>query len=142
MKRANVILIILIALFVFMGCQATNQYLQTDIGALIVKKAGKIAGIAVGFEKPQDIKKIEKYCNYLLEEKDEGLKKAALESAYKFIYKRYGKNVKTALLMSEATDIIGLVIKDETLSFTENYNLEAMDMFVKAFRDGLLLTKF
>ena len=141
MKRLFVVLFTLFFLTGFIGCAAINEYVATDTGTLVVKKGGKIAGIAVGFEKPGDIEKIESYCNYLLEEKDEGLKKAALETAYKYIYYRYGKNVKTAIIMSEVSDIIGIVIKDDTLSFLDGYDFTAMDMFVTAFRDGLILTK-
>jgi len=131
--------ILMAVVFLFVGCTVLNEYIATDTGALVIKKAGKIAGIAVGFEKVEDIDKIIEYCDALLLEKDESLKKAALEYAYAYIYDRYGQNLQTALLMSEATDLIGIVLKDEKLSFLDNYNFEAMDMFVLAFRDGLSL---
>ena len=137
MKRFLQILIAVV--FLFTGCTILNEYIATDTGAFVVKKAGKMAGIAVGFEKTEDINKIIEYCDKLLLEKDESLKKTALEYAYTYIYDRYGQNLQTALLMSEATELIGIVLKNDKLSFLDNYDFAAMDMFVLAFRDGLSL---
>jgi len=137
MKRLLQILIAVV--FLFTGCTILNEYIATDTGAFVVKKAGKMAGIAVGFEKTEDINKIIEYCDKLLLEKDESLKKTALEYAYTYIYDRYGQNLQTALLMSEATELIGIVLKNDKLSFLDNYDFAAMDMFVLAFRDGLSL---
>ena len=139
MKRQLSILIII--LFMFSGCGAINQYIATDTGTLVVKKAGKVAGIVTGFETPAEVDKMIEYCDALLVEKDIGLKKAAMEVGYKYIYDKYGKNAKTVILMSEVSDIIGLVIKEGTLSFTDGYDFVAMDMFITAFRNGLILTK-
>jgi len=137
MKR--LFLALLMMAFLFTGCKVLNEYVATDTGAAVIKKAGKIAGIAVGFERVEDIDKIIERCDSLLEEKNEGFKKAALEMAYAYIYDRYGQNLQTALLMSEATDLIGIVLKGNKLSFTDIYDFTAMDMFIVAFRDGLSL---
>lgn len=139
MKRA---LFILIAVcFLFIGCPFFNEYVATDTGALVVKKAGRMAGIVTGFEKPEDVEKMIEYCDALLKEKDETLKEAALIYAYAYIYKRYGKNQKTVIIMAEISDLVGVIIKENTLSFMENYSFVAIDMFVTAFRDGLILAK-
>jgi len=123
----------------FAGCTILNEYVATDTGALVVKKAGKIAGIAIGFEKPEDIENIIEYCDKLLLEKDISLKQAALEEGYAFLYDRYGTNPMTTMLISEATEIIGIVLEGNELNFLEGYDFTAMDMFVEAFRNGLSL---
>ncbi len=132
-------LLIGIVCLLFMGCSILNEYVATDNGALVVKKAGKIAGIAIGFEKPEDIENIIEYCDKLLLEKDISLKQAALEEGYAFLYDRYGNNPMTTMLISEATEIIGIVLEGKELNFLEDYDFTAMDMFVEAFRNGLAL---
>ena len=139
MKR--LLFVLITVCFLFTGCAAIEQYVATDTGTLVVKKAGKVAGIVTGFETPGEVDKMIEYCDTLLVEKDIGLKKAAMEVGYKYIYDKYGENAKTVILMSEVSIIIGLVIKEGTLSFTDGYDFVAMDMFITAFRNGLVLTK-
>ena len=139
MKR---ILFVLIAVcFLFTGCTLLNEYVATDTGTLVVKKAGRLAGIVTGFEKPEDVEKMINYCNDMLKEKDELLKQTAMETAYKYIYKKYGKNQKTVVIMAEISDIVGIVVEGDTLSFLDDYSFVAADMFITAFRNGLALTK-
>ncbi|MFA9409363.1 MAG: hypothetical protein ACERKJ_11110 [Candidatus Dadabacteria bacterium] len=123
----------------FVGCAILNEYVGTDSGALVVKKAGRIAGIAIGFEKPEDINKIIEYCDKLLLEKDIDLKEVALQKAYAYLYERYATTALTAALMAEVTDIIGIVLDGAELNFLENYDFTAMDMFVEALRNGLAI---
>jgi len=126
----------------FSGCtllQDLSEYAATETGALVLQEAGEIAGTIVGFEDQSKIEQHIQYCDNLLEQKDEGLKKAALELAYTYIYTKYGQNVQTALLLSKATKLLGLIVKDEQINFIEGYDLAGVDLFIKAFRDGLSL---
>ena len=138
--KAPLIVILFIA-FLFTGCAILNEYIATDTGALVVKKAGRMAGIVAGFEKPEDVEKMINYCNEMLKEKDESLKQMAMKTAYKYIYKRYGKNQKTVIIMAEISDLVGVIIDGDTLSFMDGWDITGTDMFITAFRDGLILTK-
>jgi len=135
MKKFLIVLLCVL----FAGCAMLNEYVATDNGALVVKKAGRIAGIAIGFEKPEDIDKIIEYCDKLLLEKDTNLKEIALKKAYAFLYERYANTALTAALMAEVTDIIGIALNGVELNFLEGYDFTAMDMFVEAFRNGLVI---
>lgn len=140
MKRLY--LALLMIAFLFVGCtlfQELSEYAATETGALVLQEAGEIAGTIVGFEDPGEIEKLIEYCDDLLNQENESLKQRALEVAYAYIYKKYGHNVRTALLMSKATKLLGLIVKDDQLNFTEGYDLSGVDLFVKAFRDGLTL---
>ena len=127
--------------FLFTGCAILNEYIATDTGALVVKKAGRMAGIVTGFEEPEDVEKMINYCDEMLKEKDETLKQAAMKTAYKYIYKRYGKNQKTVIIMAEISDLVGVIIDGDTLSFMDGWDFTGTDMFITAFRNGLILTK-
>ena len=147
MKKRTVFATILLAMFLvlailFAGCtlfQGLSDYAATETGKLVLQEAGEIAGTIVGFEDQSKIEEHIQYCDNLLKQKDEGLKKAALELAYTYVYTKYGQNVQTALLLSKATKLLGLIVKDEQINFLEGYDLAGIDLFIKAFRDGLTL---
>jgi len=139
MKRLSVILSII---FIFFGCtffQGLADYAATETGQLVVQEAGEIAGTIVGFEDQTKIEEHIAYCDQLLNETNENLKQAALEVAYVYIYRKYGHNAETAILLSKATKLLGLVVKGETIDFIEGYDRAGLDLFIKAFRDGLTL---
>jgi hypothetical protein len=125
------------------GCPAflqnLNDYAATETGALILQEAGEIAGAVVGFEDQAKIEENIQYCDNILSQQDESLKQRLLEEAYALFFKKYGHNPQTALLMRKATKLLGLVIKGDKLEFLEGYDLAGIDLFIKAFRDGLSL---
>ena len=122
----------------FTGC-IFDEWLLTPTGEAVIKKAGKIAGLVTGFENVAKINEMIEKCDTLLLEKDEALKEAAIQTAYKYVYARYGHNVQTALLMSEASEIIGIVLNGNKLEFLDGYDSKAVDMFIVSFRNGLSL---
>jgi len=120
------------------GCKF-DEWLLTPTGEAIVKKAGKVAGLVTGFENVAKINEMIEKCDALLLEKEEALKEAAIQTAYKYVYARYGHNVQTAMLLSEASEIIGIVLNGNKLEFLDGYNTKSLDMFIVAFRNGLSL---
>ena len=128
---------------IFFSCTAflqdLNDYAATETGSLILTETGEIAGAIVGFEDQEKIAEHIQYCDDLLEGTAEGVEQATLEAAATYIYAKYGHNPKTVLLLNKANKLIGLVFKDGKLEFLDNYNPMALELFVKAFRDGLAM---
>ena len=147
MRKRTTFMTVLLAMalafaILFSGCtlfQGLSEYAATETGALVLQEAGEIAGTIVGFEDQDKIEQHIQYCDDLLDQENEGLKQQALEVAYTYIYAKYGHNVQTALLVSKANKLVGLVFKDDRLTFLDNYNPMALELLVKAFRDGLTL---
>jgi len=136
------LLVPLLTIFLI-GCPAflqnLNDYAATETGALIIEETGEIVGTVIGFEDQDKIAEHIQYCDDLLSETAESAKQAALEAAATYFYAKYGHNAQTVTLMSKASKLIGVVFKDGKLDFLENYNPLALELFVKAVRDGFAL---
>jgi len=138
MKVFTIFLGIALSVLFTTGCKF-GDWLLTDTGSMVVKEAGELAGLVTGFEKVEDIDKLIAKCDSLLLEKNEALKELAIQEAYSLIYAKYGHNPQTAYLMSKATTLIGIVLKEGKLEFLAGYNPVWMDDFIVAFRNGLSL---
>ncbi len=143
-KKGNtmkVFLSLILLIFMVSGCSTIKTYLLSDTGKAITKRAGRVAALVFANQNAEEVDKAISYSNYILEEKDADLKKIAIKTAYKYAYKKFGNNVQAALIASEISEILGLVLTGEKLEFVKDFNFEAVDIFVYAFRDTLVVLK-
>jgi len=123
----------------FTGCQAATAFLQSPEGQAVMDHGGLIAGVFVGSNnldrRDEIITKIDTYLN----EPNLNLRQAAMEAAYLYIYKEFGKTPEAIIVIAEVQKLAGIFIKDGTLGFLDTYKPELVEKFVLAFRNGVSL---
>lgn len=129
MKR---LIVVLFTLFFVGGCFEN----LTEGQNYAFKKIARSAGIFIALEKPGDVEEALAYCEYMSDLKTGKLKEAALNTAIKYIKKKYGSSFKAVLLMGEVADLIKYAIPDET---GLEFDTKLLDMAVKSFKSGLTI---
>jgi len=137
MKRLTVLLVILVF---FVGCPGLQL---TETQTFITKKLSRSAGISFAIEQPEDIEKALQYIEQIENIKDDSVRQAAIAFGIKYIYKKYGKTTKTAMLIAELLDTINFVIPEKQGDIVQTINIDTriINLIVKSFKEGLILAK-
>lgn len=135
----KVLLILLMASFLFASCSTMNPFLESESGQAVIDHGGIIAGVFVGSNNLDKIDEIVGICDDYLKAENETAANLALEVAATYIFKKYGQTPQTMIAMAEVQKIVGVFIKDGQLEFLDNYNPELLGKFIFSFRNGVAL---